>query len=265
MTKKIPLRVSLAIASDRLFRRAVNGLTAVHRGIWLGLLGSEHTDTASTAAYSRWEKYQSDDYNLSGLFDWEREVVEKHFPLDSIVLVPSAGGGREILGLEDLGYDAVGFDPAANLVETGRRLIAERAGNSTLTLSPPGRLPDGVDDSFGAILMGWGGYSHIQGRDSRTAFLSELRATLDDGAPMLISFFLRSPTDRRFQLTASLATLIRRLRRAPEPVELGDAVDATFDHYFTWDEIEAELADARFTVVSSSATPYPHIVCVAAQ
>ena len=50
-------------------------------------------------------------------------------------------------------------------------------------------------------------------------------------------------------------------RRSDAPLELGDTVAGTFDHYFTWDEIEAELADGGFTVVETSSAPYPHLVC----
>jgi len=83
---------------------------------------------------------------------------------------------------------------------------------------------------------------------------------VDPGAPMILSFFLRSPGDRTFPTTRKLAAAIRTARRSEEPVQLGDTVAGTFDHFFTWDEIETELADAGFTVVARVSGPDPHLV-----
>lgn len=78
---------------------------------------------------------------------------------------------------------------------------------------------------------------------------------------MLISFFLRRPNDRQFRLIYRIAAGIRNFRGSQEPIEMGDAMAATFDHCFTWAEIKAELADAGFATIESSSDAFPHIVC----
>lgn len=261
MTPRTPIRVRLAIRSDRWLKRTLAALRSVHQGVWLGVLRSSDLAAANAAAYSHWERYRDDAYNKSGLADWERDAIQRYFSPRSRVLVPSAGGGREILGLEGLGYRVVGFDPSQYLVAYGQGLIAETGGKSQLMLSPPDALPVGFDERFDAILVGWGGYVHIRTRLARVAFLQGLRHSVDAGAPMIISFFLRAPTDRTFPATKTVASLIRKVRRSSEPIELGDTVAATFDHYFTWDEIEAELAEGGFIPAESSSAPYPHLVC----
>ncbi len=261
MIPRVPIRVRLAIASDRWFKRLINALWAAHHGIWLGALRSSDLTAANAVAYAGRDRYRNAEYNRSGLTDWERNVVERSFPTASNVLVPSAGGGREILGLEALGFTAVGFDPSPEIVDAGREILAETGAPDRLTLSPADRMPDELNERFDAILFGWGGYVHIRGRSTRVAFLRDLRRTVNSGAPMLLSFYLRSPDDRTYPIAMILATIIRRIRRSREPVELGDTVSATFDHYFTWDEIEAELVEGSFEVIDSSSSPYPHLVC----
>jgi len=101
---------------------------------------------------------------------------------------------------------------------------------------------------------------HIHGREARIAFLVAPRDRVDEGAPLLISFLMRSPS-RRFRLTRLVANAIRRLRRSPQSVELGDTLGSTFEHLFTLDEIVDELAHGGFAVVASAKTGFPHAVC----
>lgn len=263
MSRQPPIRVRLAILSDRWFKKSVASLFAVHRGLWLGVLDSEDLNSANAAYYAVSDLYRSEEHNRSGLTDWEQALVEKHFPRGTNVLVPSAGAGREVIGLDALGYTVVGCDPSPDLVEVGRSLLVEEGSSAQLLISPADRLPESVTGPFDEVLVGWGGYTHIRGRDARVAFLAELRALLEEEAPMILSFMLRGAEDRRFRLTVSLARAIHRLRRSDEPVELGDTVSGTFDHFFTWEEVESELALAGFAVVETSSAPYPHLLCKA--
>ncbi len=162
MPNETPVRVRVAIASEKWFRWLINGMVAALSGIWLGVFDSEHLAMTTAASYDRWETFSNDDHNLSGLFAWERQVVDKHFPNGARVLVPCAGAGREVLALLDLGYGVVGFDPSLTLVETGQRLLANTGSRAQLLLSPPDELPGNLDGDFQAVLVGWGGYTHIR-------------------------------------------------------------------------------------------------------
>ena len=67
MSDEIPLRVRMAIAGDRWFRRVISGLTAALIGLWLGILDSDHLAMKTTAAYDDEDTFSSDDHNLAGL------------------------------------------------------------------------------------------------------------------------------------------------------------------------------------------------------
>ena len=260
MTSKTPLRIRTAIVSNRLLARLTRGIEAVHGGVWLGLLDGDQLAGATSSMYSDHSYYAELDYNTSGLLEWEREAVELHFPPGGRVLVASAGGGRELFGLEAMGFHPTGFDPSEHLVSVGRGLIEERGSSAELLLSEPDSVPEGLDPPYDAIVFGWAGYIHVRGRSTRVAFLERLRELVPKGAPLLISFFLRSGEGRQFTVARNVGAAIRRVRRVGEPVEMGDTVAGMFEHYFTWAEVEKELADAGFSVVSSSGAAFPHIV-----
>lgn len=260
MTERPPLRIRASIASHRFVRRAIRGVEAVHGGLWLGLLDADRLSAATAAQYSGPGLYAEAEHNASGLFEWERAAVERYFPPAGRVLVTSAGAGRELFELEALGFEVAGFDPSEHLVSIGQDLIEQRSSGVQLFASDPDAVPAVLHGPFDAIIVGWGGYVHIRGRAARVKFLTELRSLAADGAPLVVSFFIRSGHGRQFELSRSVATLVRRVRRVDEPVELGDTVAGTFDHYSTWGEIEGELGDAGFAVVEKSDAAFPHVI-----
>ena len=261
MKRSVSRRVYAALVSDRWFKRVTRIMRATHDGVWLGVMDADDLAAANLAAYSHWARFKGASYNRSGLKEWERDAVRKHFPKGSSVLVASAGAARELIGLTELGYAATGFDPSRELVEIGRGLLAEDGLQVDLLTSPPDRIPRGLDGRFDGVIIGWGGYVHIRGTLARISFLEQLRSLVDPGAPLLLSFFLRSRDDRHFSTVERLAVTIRRVRRSPDSVERGDTVAGTFDHYSTWDEIEVELRAGGFEIIESSSSPYPHVVC----
>lgn len=260
MTRSIPLRVRAELRSDRWFKRTVNAARAIHEGLWLGFLDPDHLAAANAAAYAQWDRYRDTHYNRSGLSEWERVAVATYFPEGSTVVVPSAGAGREVIALDTLGYATSGFDPSPELVAIGQHLVSDGGCAATLISAPPDQVPNGLEGPFDAILVGWGGYVHIRSRSARTAFLVQLRSLVDEGAPMLLSFFLRAPEDRHFATVHRIADAVRGLRRSGNRPEVGDTVAGSFDHYATWDEITQELSMGGFEIVASSDAPYPHLV-----
>jgi hypothetical protein len=255
------VRAVLAVRSDRLAARVRQAMIAVNRGVWLGLLDDAGLDEAAAVAYSSWGRYLSDEHNLSGLFAWEQHAIDTHFHDRKRLLVPAAGAGREVIALATRGHDVVGLDPSADLVEAGRRLLAGRALAVELLHTKPSHIPS-FDAPFDGAVIGWGGYTHIQGAQRRVGFLREVRGVLPAGAPVLLSFFLRTPDSRSHQLTLDIARALQRVRRSEMVSELGDAVDGTFDHHFTWSEVRAELCDAGLRPVLEESSPYAHVVAV---
>jgi hypothetical protein len=251
-------------------RQALNVVNGCFDGFWLGLLDPATLERLDEHFYGegrdvergRSFSYRDEQHNLGGLRDWEEAAIEAHFPPGGRVIVTGAGGGREVIALLERGFDAIGYEPNRALVEAGAELLR--------TLGHGDRLRQSARDAFpadagtcDAVLSGWGSYMLIPSRERRVAFLRAAHRALPEGAPILCSFFVRSPGARYYSVVAGTANLVRRVRRA-ERVELGDTIGQNFVHRFTREEIESELAEGGFRVVAYASQPYGHAVAVAA-
>ena len=256
-----------ARASDRR-RRALNVFNACFDGVWLGLLDREALDRLDEHFYGvghdemdgRVFSYRDEAHNRSGLHDWERAAIERHFPSGGRVVVTGAGGGREVLALLERGFDAVGCEPNGTLVAAGAELMRRLGHGDRLRRCDRDAFPDG--ERADAVLVGWGSYMLIAGRERRVAFLRAARAAVPEGAPLLCSFFVRPPDARYFAILARTANIGRRMRRRAL-VEAGDTIAENFAHRFTREEIERELALGGFRMIAFERRPYGHAVAVA--
>jgi len=256
------LRVRAYTLSHRVHTGLLRAIDAVHTGFWLGVIDGKHLQQSTAAYYARQSKYLDHTYNLGGLSDWETAIVEGFFSGVKRLLVPGAGGGRELVALARLGYEVVGFDCDRGLIDSARSLAASHGLDVDCRYAPAGALPH-LDSAFDGIIFGWGAFIHIQGAENRVALLSGIRRVVRPSAPLLVSFFERSPSSRRFRVLTRIAKVIRRLRGSKERVEWGDRLDGSFDHYFTREEIDAELRRSGFRLRLYKSEPYPHALAFA--
>jgi hypothetical protein len=266
-----PDRLLRAYRSATIRRRQVlNVVNGCFDGFWLGLLDPATLERLDEHFYSegrdveggRSFSYRDEQHNVGGLRDWEEAAIEPHFPPGARVIVTGAGGGREVVALLERGFDAIGYEPNGALVDAGADLLRRLGHGDRLRQSERDAFPAEAGPCD-AVLVGWSSYMLIPSRERRLAFLRAARQALPEGAPIVCSFFVRSPGARYYSVVAGTANLVRRLRRA-EPVELGDTVAQNFVHRFTREEIESELADGGFRVVVYAPKPYGHAVAVAA-
>jgi len=251
------------LRARRLRDRSLAVLNGVFDGVWLGLLDrpalaeldSAYYD-ARRAAPARDRDYADERYNLRGLTGWEEEAVLAHFPLGASVTVTAAGAGREVIALCRLGYDAVGYEPNPVLVEAGRALMKREGLGDRLTGCERDVFPAQAAPT-GAVVVGWGSYGLVPGAARRVSLLRAARVRLPEGAPLLVSFFLRPRRDRYFSIVLRSANVLRRLRGA-EPAELGDTLAWNYVHHFTRQEVEAELSSAGFELELFTGEPYAH-------
>lgn len=219
-----------------------------------------HGVTAAFYARST-ARYYDDAYNAGGLFAWEQTAIERHFAAVKTLLLGSAGAGRELLALSARGLRVSAFECSPLLIEEARARLT-RAGIATpLVLTAPDEVP--LLGTFDGAILGWGAYTHIAGSAARVAFLRRLRGQIIAGGPLLLSFRARRGDSRSMRLTAASGTLIRRLRRRAEPVQLGDTLSGSFCHYANQDEVEGELGQAGFSLAYYSDDPYGHAVGIA--
>lgn len=253
-------------SSRRLWERIARAFGAVFDGVWLGLLSRAQLHELDERFYDgrvervdgQAERYDDDTYNSRGLFDWEDAAVRSHFPAGVRLVVTGAGGGREVIALLEQGFDAVGYEPNWRLAAAGADFLSRRGHPGRLLPVKRDVFPSEVESCDG-VVVGWGSYMLIAGRERRIAFLRAARRRLGEADPILLSFFAYSERPRYFAVVAAIANAVRHVRRQ-DPVEVGDAIAGNFLHCFTRAEIEAELAASGFRLVDFQLSPYGHAI-----
>jgi hypothetical protein len=252
------------VASHHYRERAGSVVNALIDGLWLGALDREqlgridetHYDTLVERNAVATFHYSDDHWNTSGLSEWETAMVRQGFPPGARVVVTGAGGGREVLALLELGFDATGYEPHPGLVASGGELLASGGHPGRLRLMERDAFPAHAEP-LEALLVGWGSYMLTPGSARRVAFMRGARERMEAGTPVVLSFFVRSPAERDYARLAAAANVVRRLRRL-ERAEVGDALRPNFVHHFTRDELAAELARAGFSLEHYEERPYGH-------
>ena len=152
------------------------------------------------------------------------------------------------------GYEVIGFEPHEELVRFGNELLHLDGTDARIQVSDRDGWPADAGEADG-VVVGWGGYMLLSGRDRRIAFLRDAARLLPTGAPLLVSFFATDHQDLRLRTTARVACAIRRLL-GREPVAVGDALAPNLVHFFTREDIAGELADGGFDLIDFGTTDY---------
>ena len=233
------------------FERAVRVCGAVGwiivQAVGLGLLDSEELVRLTLRRFES-STYLHPSYNAdSGLWLWEHEALRRFFPSAGHILVGAAGSGREMIALQRAGYTVDGFECAKSLVEAGQAILRDSGCHGRLIWAPAGEIP-ALPDRFDGAIMGWSGYMYIPRRAQRVKLLRDFRDLLIAGGPLLVSFQTREMCERRMLWSARTANWIRKIRGA-ELVAVGDRLDLGFKHWFNFDDIAGEMAEAGFQLV----------------
>lgn len=257
-------------SASRWRRRFLTVTNGCFDGFWLGMADRATLARLDEGFYSngadvlegRTFTYADEQYNLGGLQAWEAAAIDAHFPPGTRVLVTGAGGGREVIALLERGFDAVGYEPNADLAAAGAALLRKHGHGERLSACERDAFPAAAS-SCDALVVGWGSYMLIPGRARRVAFLRAGRQVMPEGAPLLCSFFVRRPGNRYHAIVTRTANVVRRIRRA-ERAELGDMIGDNYVHSFTRGEIASELSAGGFRLIAFEREPYGHAVAVAA-
>jgi SAM-dependent methyltransferase len=246
----VSYRLDIYWLATQALKRATLGASALHQGVWLGLLDGPALQAATARYYATPGRYTGAYHNEAGFLGWEGALIERHFGACRTVLVGAAGGGREVVALSRRGVAVDAFDCSPTLVAAAQRVLAAQGLSASIRLAPPDGVPDGLG-TYDGVILGWGAYSHVVGRPARVELLRALAARLRPGGPLLFSFQTRPgapAAQRSFQWIRATARAVRAIRRSDAPLELGDTLPAYFAHKFTQPEIEAEAAAAGLAV-----------------
>jgi len=262
------LLIRLYFFSQSRFAKALAVARACFTGLWLGVLARERLHAVDEEYYSRSKRdssdgynYHSKEYNRRGLWDWEHRILTDYFAGCRRLLLIGAGGGREVLALQRLGYRVDGFESHPDLVLAANELLRAEGQDATVQLAPRDRSPN-TGTTYDGIILGWGAYTLVQGRRSRIALLQQLRSQTRARCPILLSFYYRLGTPWVYAIAAFVANTLRRVL-GRESAEVGDWLVPNYVHYFAQHEIVAELAEGGFDTIHYSTTGYGHAVGMA--
>ena len=258
-----PLSLRIYKRSVTVFNQLKVLIEAIFSGFWLGMLDRQSLQLADGIFYDNDGMYRDDDYNRSGFWDWEAEAIQQYFGSASKILVAGAGGGREIYALTQAGYKADGFECNPTFVSYANEFLRQEKIDSLVKLASRDRCPE-FEDTYDGLIVGWGAYTNIQGKQNRIEFLKQMLAQTDGReVPILISFFPRKGKGRSYRVMQIVGNILRIIRSKPV-VELGDSLlpHRIFVHYFIHEEVKKELENAGFELKHFSNKEYGYAIAM---
>ena len=258
-------RRSILLSIHSLSWRFLEGLHGVARGLWsglwLGLLSREHLHRIDQLSYGSSKSYTGADHNLSGLFGWETEAIDHYFQGLRRLLLLGAGAGREVTPLLDRGFDIDAFECHEGLRQAGNDLLARQGPRCSIQTMERDRCPK-LEDRYDGVIIGWGMLTLVQGRQTRSQMLRDLRSAVPAGAPMLMSFYVLGGPHRRYRMAGRYEAASRSIL-GRDRLEFGDDLSPGFAHFFTRETIEEELREAGWRLELFDCRTYPHAVALA--
>lgn len=247
------LSARMSHAGFMFLKRLTSFLDLVHTGFWLGILGEKGLDYSDELFYNNSKHYLDDKYNESGLYEWERMMIGKHFSNVNRILLIAAGGGRETLALGKMGKDTDSYECNPVLIAYGNDLLARNNIKDEIKYLPRNSMPEA--GNYDGIIIGWGAYSLMRGKKTRLSFLEKVKPFMKSGTPLMISFLYTTERTGRDRTIKKISGFFRFFRRGPE-TELGDRLVPDFIHYFTEDEIRGEMSAAGLKTDDYYASEY---------
>jgi hypothetical protein len=163
-----------------------------------------------------------------------------------------------VIALWRRGYEVVACECNDRLRGRANALLREVGADIEVLPVERDRCPTDLG-AFDAVVVGWGSYTFIRGTARRRAFLGELAGSLKPGAPVLLSFFARHSDAPRFWVIRTIGNALARVT-GREPVEIGDMVDPTWQHYVSQEELADELWHASLVLEHWSREGYAHAI-----
>ncbi|MDP3278756.1 MAG: hypothetical protein Q8Q09_26430 [Deltaproteobacteria bacterium] len=275
----VPLWIRALLAADRLAWYAYRAHELLRDELLFAGVSPDKRSAVTQYAYNSQRNYlPGGSIYVNGLFSWEESLLaNEHIPQSGRVLLGAAGGGREIQGLAQRGYDVTAFEPNPVLREGATQTATQFAGKAhvfdgryeDLTEATRGHGPLASlkeSPAFDLVILGWGSLTHILEEKTHTQILRDCRA-LAPKAPLMMSFFIRSESSAISQGKSDRARALIRRTLAPfrshqEPISQGLGFESSggFVYAFTETEIHALALKAGYEVALFSTQSFPHAI-----
>jgi SAM-dependent methyltransferase len=216
--------------------------------------GSLRLQDLRGAIANGWEEFgRSEGMVLSGLMHWEQALYDRFLKPEDRILVVGCGTGRDLIALLQLRYRVEGLDVAPRAIALARQMLEREGLSAELYTGPIEAVA--LPGSFDAFIFSWYCYGYIPQADTRIGVLRKVKAHLNPGGRILISYI---PTERPPRaLPIRLTRLVARLTRSDWHPELGDVIGPAagdrrvihYEHQFWEGELENEARAAGLTVV----------------
>lgn len=258
ITKTYFMTHRISIIVDIILRKILLLFNVCFVGFWLGLLKKETLHLIDEKYYHNEKFYHIEEYNRSGLKDWEQKILNKYFLKCKSILIAAVGGGREVLALRQKGFEVYGFECNHTLIECANNLLKKEGFVPNIQFVPRDQAPDSTQKKYDGLIIGWGAYMLIQEKDQRISFLTNLRSQTQKQSPILLSFFYRN-NESNFKIVKKIADIFRKILKR-KPLELGDYLIPNYAHFFTKEEIKSELNAGGFELEYYGTDEYGHAV-----
>ena len=238
--------------------RLCSFLDAVFSGFWLGVMSEKSLDYSDELFYNRNKHYSDDKYNLSGLFDWEKIMIKKHFSNAKSILLIAAGGGREVLALGKMGFEVDSYECNQTLIEYGNVLLQTNKIDNKIKYLPRNSVPSEIK-KYDGIIVGWGAYSLIQGNKKRRSFLAGLYPFMHKETSLMVSFLWMEKKGKKDEIIKNISNFFRIFSNK-DKTEPGDRLVPDFIHYFSEEEIKNEFIQSKFRVTDYYSSDYACVI-----
>lgn len=229
-----------------------NWVEAIQSGLFMGLIDKQNFQYFDTYPFNESEEIDLSRETQLGLEPWERQIEQQHLTGKENLIVIAAGGNRELVGFQELGYNAVGIEYGIGLCEASEQALIA-SGNQPSIVHADRFLISGAADSYDAAFIARKYLSHVHDRTVRVKFLQNIRNVLSQDAILACGYYTREHDGLAFRAQALVANALGKLLgRTDQTVETGDHLDPDtplYHHHYTLDEVRSELQEAGFEVV----------------
>ena len=125
-----------------------------------------------------------------GLWESERQLIEKYFDKQETILDVGCGTGRTTLALKASGYDVLGIDLVPAMIETAQKISEIRQVNILYEVGDATSLKF-PNESFKNILFSFNGITQIPGGENRIKAIQEIYRVLKPGGHFIFTAHIR--------------------------------------------------------------------------